>query len=443
MAQEPTPIPQPTVDPILKAAQDEAALAKARADKAESEKKEAEAERDKLKATAQPFGTPSITAPDGKVTTDASGFVETQMLGQEAARLVTARLAAEVTSQGNIKKIVIYNSGDITALTAYMSVVEQLKVFNQEFAKQSLQRPDDDSTPASRIRKSADLFLRKPDDEVLGDISLASAAPAIATGAVKSVAELAQLFRSTTDFKNKTIPVTKETVISYLINNVGTVKVYHPAMFPPLIFNSTEKTEFIIAFNDLQRNKSRSQSDIAELDRLTTGITKIVADAKAELAKAAQDATVDKPKMEERISNGERFLRRLAEIKTQIQFLLAAGDQVINGLLAPDATTKVTPLAQMARIAHLQSLLKETDTYTLNFDITANGTTKTKQWLFFDAKIRHSAGASLAYQLFDKEGAIVKANSFQFYFDWKSAKEVRACLDAPCLLEKEKTTFRQ
>ncbi len=149
----------------------------------------------------------------------------------------------------------------------------------------------------------------------------------------------------------------------------------------------------------------------------------------------------------ERIAEIDKRLRKFENAKTDLQFLINTSDQVTKGLETPDASTKVTPLTQLIRSAQLKKVITATtgsgntttdDTYTLRFTIAANGTAKIKQWLFLDAKVRHSAGARVAYQLFDKNGLIVQANSFQFYYDWKSSEQVRACLDNPCLSSDEK-----
>ena len=87
MAEDPKTTNQPPPDPELIAAQREAALAKARKETAEAEKSIAESQRDKVKAELSPLGDQSkITAPSGDVTSDQAGFVETQMLAQEASR---------------------------------------------------------------------------------------------------------------------------------------------------------------------------------------------------------------------------------------------------------------------------------------------------------------------------------------------------------------------
>jgi len=61
----------------------------------------------------------------------------------------------------------------------------------------------------------------------------------------------------------------------------------------------------------------------------------------------------------------------------------------------------------------------------LRVAVSANGTTKIKKDLFIDAKVRHTAGADLVYQLFDNEGRVVMADTLQFYYDYKSASQVR------------------
>src|SRR6185369_13688797 len=89
----PSPTPTPTPDAVLEAAKREAAIADELKKKALADKDRAQAEIDKLKTQALPFGSPSnVQIPTGNVQTDAAGWVESQMLAQEAARQITARL---------------------------------------------------------------------------------------------------------------------------------------------------------------------------------------------------------------------------------------------------------------------------------------------------------------------------------------------------------------
>src|SRR5678815_645935 len=89
-------------NPVLAAAKLEADLAKARKDKAE-------ADLATMKAQLSPLTDQSkITAPSGDVTatSDQAGFVETQMLAQEAAREIAGRLKDRLTK---VKTLIIYN----------------------------------------------------------------------------------------------------------------------------------------------------------------------------------------------------------------------------------------------------------------------------------------------------------------------------------------------
>lgn len=424
--------PKPTPDPVLEAALRDASLAKARADKAAEEKREAESERDKLKAVAQPFGTPTITAPSGNVTTDALGFVETQILGQEAAKVITYRFADELAAiRPKPKSLIIFNSADVTAVASYMPILLELKQFNSELVTAHLEAV----AKINSAKLALDDISQAPQ---MDPVTLAMAAPAIATGVVKSVAELAQLFRSTTDFKNKDVPINEDTIVSYLVDRLSGIDIYYPSLFPAGLSRFSDKTELSDEFNKIQSNKLISENDVKEIAAKIEELTKLKASLKANQEKNESNPNEVK-RIKGHIDKADQRVKALEEMKVKIQFLVAASDQVIKGLETPDSTTKITPLAQLVRSAHMQKLMNTADTYTLRFSVVANGTTKIRQWLFLDAKVRHSAGARVAYQLFDKDGIIKKANSFQFYFDWKSSIEVRTCLESSCITSNEKT----
>ena len=73
--------------------------------------------------------------------------------------------------------------------------------------------------------------------------------------------------------------------------------------------------------------------------------------------------------------------------------------------------------------------MKGPGAFTLRLNVTANGTTMIRKNLFTGARVQHSAGVSLVYQLFDRTGKIVKADAMQHYFEWKTSREVRELLD--------------
>lgn len=407
MAEDPKTTNQPTPDAELIAAQRVAALAKARKETAEAEKSIAESQRDKVKAELSPLGDQSkITAPSGDVTSDQAGFVETQMLAQEAAREIGVRLAKRMI-RAKAKTLIIYQSAEITSLSALASALEQLEQLSREYEINAVE--------TDQVLNDAELIMAEsgagPQPEALVPALLA--APSIATGVVKSVAELVNLFRTTTDFKNKAVTVTEDMLVSYLVKNVGdAVTVYYPALFSPNVIDSSSGRGFAVALNQLKDDRLASLNTIKNSEdveaRLTTKIMAATGAAQAKLQSA---------------------LRAIANVKAKLQLLNTAVEQLTVNLETPDATSKETPLSQLIHSERLASIMKGEGAFTLRLNVTANGTTMIRKNLFTSARVQHSAGVSLVYQLFDRTGKIVKADAVQHYFEWKTATEIRELTD--------------
>ena len=217
------PTPTPTPDQELEDAKRRTALLLERQKQEQALQAEAEAQNAKLKAQLQPLGPSTVSVPGGNVTTDQAGFVEVQMLAQAAARNLATRLGKELCGKTvvvavpnakgdptpttvNVATLVVYSSSDIAALAVYRPMMDQLKQLERDFTERE---------------NDASQTLTDTDPAVAGaspgkDFAPLLAAPA-ATLMIKSVAELVNLFRSDTQFQNKTVAITDDMVMSYVI----------------------------------------------------------------------------------------------------------------------------------------------------------------------------------------------------------------------------------
>lgn len=501
MPTETSPSPSPTPDEELDAAKREAALAAEKQKKAEAEQEEAEARKAKLKAEVEPLTDPKVTAPTGGVTTDQAGFVESQMLAQEAAREITARLSGALCKGQPVKinTLVIYNASDMTALALYVSMLDQLRQFKKEFQTKNDETEDllGMTVPVVVPTPTPDGGVRVQSDP----LSMAIAAPGIATGLIKSVAELVNLFRTDTEFKNKPVTIPEDMVVSYLVQNLnqssmtyngntsapcsGKPVIYYPNLFPPNLLTGSNGSTLLTELQQISEKKSVAANDIKRIDarvKLISGIAEAIQKQKdltkekankvtdqsarqAELAKLggakcktarckklnadidALDAEIDKLNddlrktqatfdafteknkgkvlVDDFAKNFESWLAMLKDLKGKTQLLIDSAELITSKLNTPDEATKLTAMAQLLRAERLASILAKQGSYTLRVAVTANGTTKIKKNLFVDAKVRHSAGANLVYQLFDKDGQMVMGDAMQFYYDYKSSSDVR------------------
>lgn len=393
-----------TKDPALVAAELEAALAKARKEKAEAKLATRKAELSPLTDQSK------ITAPSGDVTatTDQAGFVETQMLAQEAARVIAKRLKERLT-KAKVTSLIIYNSTEIASLSALAAVLKQLEQLALEF--------DAQGSNTIQVLRDAKSLIDESEEalqpEALADLATAAIlGPSIATGVVKSVAELVNLFRTTTEFKRQTVTVTEDMIVSYLVNQFGgEVTVYYPTFFPPHLIDESGSPGLAVALQELNETRLGAQTMIEDLTAMETSLTTKMSTAPTDSQAKFQPA-----------------IDAIKGVRSRLQFLNTAVEQLTASLRTPDPTSKETPLSQLIRAERLASIMKEPGAFTLRLNVIANGTTMIRKNAFTSARAEHSAGVSLVYQLFDLTGKIVNADAMQYYFEFKTARDVMQLL---------------
>jgi hypothetical protein len=474
----PSPSPTPTPDPVLEQATREALLAAQLKAKAVADKDRAEAEAAELKAKIQPLGATTVSVPTGSVTTDAAGWVESQMLAQEAARQITAQLTKAFCESPKdtsgtdmtVSKIVIHSPNDLTAVELYSAVIGQLARLKSELetknneATAMLQATDPDAPPAAAAL-----------------IPLA-AAPGVATSVVKSVAEFVNLFRTDTSFQNASVNITEDMIVSHVaktlmdngfkLNSKAIVTctqrpvIYYPSLFPPSLTQQADTTNSdlfrnldgiemariqmdgnlgvidarVKTLNDLLGKIAEKKAKDDELTKKNAALkalekkrprTKAIRDqiesVKGDIGKL-NDAIIKlilTPAQDGNKDSFKEWIAKLTDLKTKMQGLLTAVGLITAKLNTPDDSGKLTALAQLLRAERLQTILKDANTYTLRVSAKANGTTKIKKNLFVDAKVRHSAGANLVYLLFNNAGGVAQGGALSCYIDYQSAKSVK------------------
>jgi hypothetical protein len=165
------------------------------------------------------------------------------------------------------------------------------------------------------------------------------------------------------------------------------------------------------------------REQIAELEKAIPALNDAIAEIRDGLTQAFGDKVpIVKYNAE---NNFKKWLGQLAEQKVRLQSLINSTNLLTAKLNTPDESAKLTAMAQLLRAEKLNKILSANEAYTLRVAVTANGTTKIKKNMFVDAKVRHSAGANLVYQLFNKHGAVVQGDVLQCYIDYRSAQEVR------------------
>lgn len=324
-----SPSPTPTPDKELEEAERATKLAEEKKKKEVAEKDAQEARDARLKALVQPLGAPNnVTVPQGNVQTDAAGWAESQALAQEGARQITMRLARFLCKNPKdiknaaipIENLVVYNNGDVAAIELYDSIREQLDYLVKEFedkhqeALKTLAETDPKAPPPAPPAVDTTDFT---------GIETAFALPGIATGLVKSVAELLNLFRTDTNFVNQSVTINEDTVVSYIADylsndtpglteatddDAGCTQrfyIYYPLYMPPQppdgVAKACPKIKSIGAvITTITQAKNGATLDIEALGKRIELLTKIgeaVAPKKAkEKAKEAKNKAVAEKK---------------------------------------------------------------------------------------------------------------------------------------------------
>ncbi|GEM_PF-3206197 len=491
-----TPTPTPTPDEVLEQAKRESQIADELKKKAVADKERAEAENAKLKAEAQPLGAANVTVPTGSVQTDAAGWVESQMLAQEAARQISGFLKNRLCDENvriigwpapaspspspKIQSLVIYNNGDLAGVELYNTVNGQLEKLKVEITAEN--------DRANKLLAATNpTAAPSPTQDSTKDPALAAlAAPGIATGMIKSVAELINLFRTDTRFENRSVQISEDMVVSHLVNFINSdasgrcsqqIQIYYPALFPPKLTQSSETSPLVQKLTDVERLKNEAANIVERIDKRTEQLAKLGATVddvnkkhktetakNEELKKKQVQKCHSKPQCQalkteianlrkeiedigkaikdldgalgntpaevanvkdNAAKNFKKWLELLAAEKVKVQALINSINLLSSKLNTPDESVKLTAMAQLLRAEKLSEILVKPLTFTLRVAVTANGTTKIKKNLFVDAKVRHSAGANLVYQLFNNDGALVQGNVMQCYIDYRSSQQVR------------------
>jgi hypothetical protein len=282
----PAPASSPTPDVELDEEKRRAALAEEKKKTEVAEKDAAEARRARLKAETEPLGDPTkVAVPTGGVTTDDRGFVEVEMLSKEASRDITRRLTEGLCGSDAFSKgdtLVIYNSNEMAGVALYRSMVKQLRKFNSDFSKAESEfvRVDSATNPKSQSADAMDFVG-------LGAIAI----PGVATGIVKSVAELINLFRSDTEFKNKDVAIPEDMVVSYLVSNLREQKkckpsVYYPSLYTPELFRDDAESALLGVLGDLGKARAKSNLNIQKVDARIKLINSIASMIEERIGKA-------------------------------------------------------------------------------------------------------------------------------------------------------------
>jgi hypothetical protein len=444
----------PTPDAELEALDRETKIAKAQQAKAEADKAKAEADKAALEARLAAekarlgigVTSPSATAPSGDITGDKDKFIEAQLLAEFSARKASELVYVNVCDSQNtalktnhIKALVVSGSGEKAMIVTYSAILAQLQFLHEQYLK-LITQANDARTP----KESAALLI-----------------PA-ATEAVKSVADLINMFRTSTEFKDQTVTVDTRMIVTLLTNKLlikrgvcEVEEIYYPSVYTMGISPDVSTGPLITAYRNLLNDVAKGDQAVAANNELIATLTKAAEDVDTEiekLQKAIKDHETPAPKTETK-SKGKKkppeepfdlegaktalgkALRKKTAINSTIKELKQTAASVesfetsladlLKLLTAVDATTNTPALVTLLRAERLAELLKKANTYSLELQVTAKGTNKITKNAFFSAKLSHSGGVSIGVNLFNNKDQLVLGQLEQFYIDYTNSKEIR------------------
>jgi len=292
------------------------------------------------------------------MTVDAQVVFQSELLAYKSLSDVTNSLGADM--DGITGTVVIYNEADINALQTYgillaqiKTIVDQYKVLNQ------------------RLNPGA--------SEEVGPAAI-FAAPQVAATLLRSVADIAALFRTNTTITGSAVSVDDAVLNAQVADTLRrrNLNVFEPKLYLPNLFNQPD-SEIVKQIGNLNSVKARADQAVAEFDALS-------AEAQKTSAKKA-------------------VIPRVRALNTQV-------DAFVASLMRVDDTTRQSALTGLFRAERLKSLLadEKNQTYILHLKLAkAEGTRTTKSNLFTGTKLSHAGGMIVSYTLFDRNGQIVRS----------------------------------
>ncbi|HEV3468360.1 MAG TPA: hypothetical protein VG148_03505 [Pyrinomonadaceae bacterium] len=462
--QSPTPEPEesasptPEPDPEVERLERETRLAAARKALAEAEKEEAEARQGKAEAeqaeiTARQAAAKvrlgigaadaSPTPPAGSISAgEDPKFIETQLLAEAGARMASVELVRQMCNGAGptpatpipaltekpIRTLVINSPTDKASIGHYRTIVGQLQFLHEHYErliKQSREERDD------ARQEAAALPLLVP----------------AATQMVKNVADLFNLFRTDTEYKNQEVSVAVRLIVSAFANSLLTADttqckvkaIYQPAVYPLSVPKDVKSGPLLGAYRRLLDDVGRGETEVNDNKKKVAALTarkgeleEQLAALKEKLKESGEGAGEAAEKLKSNIKSGQEFIgkidRRIDRLNRAAENLEAFKGSVAGllGLLtAVDDATKQPLLVGLISAERLSEILAADDTYALDLTVKASGTNRIRRNMFFNAKLAHTGGVSIDANLYNHQDQLVFGRLEDYYIEFTGSEDIR------------------
>ncbi|MBJ6119644.1 hypothetical protein JAO76_15650 [Pontibacter sp. BT310] len=368
-------------------------------EKAKAETAIAKAELEELQARRDMYKGPEITALSGKITSNDGVFIESRVLAHNSLESTFDKFVDVFSKTEAGKKetstFIIYDPTNIPAIELYTSLTEQLNSLNSTYEK---------------VNQAAENLLNPEKPQFVDPITMGYAA----AGTLKTIAELASLFRTTTEFKNFDMVNDESLVVAVLSKSIRNKqqkwKVFYPGLFPIYtIKTSTKPSPFIEKLNTINAQSMRATTHINTLNDKIKELQSKLSSEKNEAKKKA---------LKDQISKHSKMVAELTAINT-------ANTQIMTLLSSEASGVKTSNHALIMRAERIMQKLNEPDVYTLKIIATSKGSNKITENLWRSSQIKYSAGTELSCLVINSEGEVVFSESLYEYNPFTKPKNIK------------------
>lgn len=476
LAQEQTPTPAPTPTPSAaetRLTEENKIL--------ELEKKNAELKKGIREAQPQPSATPL----EGKTTLDDNVVLEVQMVSYEAMSDVSDSIAQEVRKKFPHKSITIgiFNPQEVADWSKYRQArpVLELRVEGLKNRYVALLKKYDDAGKSDSSKRLSDLLKSSGQNELLGMMEVTTGLEG-AGNALRGIADVLAIFRTDTEIKGKTVSPDESALVAEIFRALRAkfgddIKLYYPQVFTPNSLVGDCGTPAVDGSNggaqkfcsptlqlisELYGQREAADIKLLDMHKVQAGIEKSN-EQKAQAEKRIKEINAEAEKLQAQLKKATKpkqkkgirlKLKQLAKDKTeaeaakaqaelqltvlgerkfyleQLQALNEQCDKFIADLTKDDEKTGRSQLALFLKGENLAEAFKDSDSYLLEIkSVAAGGNNRTRKNLlryFTGAKVDHSGGIIVEWELFDKSALSIEGGKVQLYAGYKTPKEIAA-----------------
>jgi len=302
-----------------------------------------------------------VTALGGTLTIDDKVTMGCKILTYKTMSEIASQISQElknIKENTGIKRVVICNPDDVRTGLLYKTFIQQVQLLKEQY-KEAIQLPVEEAKPEAFV-------------------SMAATAAAVPT-VLKSIVDIASLFRTEIDIKGKKIEIVYEAVVAEIASALNSVKI---------------RTIYPVFINEIP---NKVLGDLLELERV-----------KREVDQKIEEWSAD-----------ETLMDKVAILKNlNIQY-----EKILTGLVGVEEKTGIKRLETLIKGGIISTELDKEDTDVLYLKvIDGGGNNKVTRSLWRSGRLSHSGGAIITYFLLSKDGNIKASKTLYNITSYKEFK---------------------